>query len=227
MTDDRTLIASVVKRYQQQVTSAIDWFGDAEAIEWEDARDSVKRDVKAAGGYIKKCKYLASIFRSLVGPLQTPAIGVEADKIEQRIKDTEQLVSLLQEGVTVAKKLDKEWETLMKQIVEGLKLSHGIIEAVQDLPSMIKMYQLAKEAGVLQDKLLKEEEEFSIDWNLEVYLGSEAIVYQKIEKAAQNNSFFTDVLYGASTLYGVLFLYTDLDNIQEWLDKLRDTGNAT
>lgn len=227
MTDDRTLIASVVKRYQRRVTSSIDWFGDSEALEWEDARDSVKRDSRAASGYVKKCQYLASIFRTLAGPLQTPDIGVEADKIEQRVKDTEQLVSLLQEGVTVAKKLDKEWETLMKQIVEGAKLPHGIIEVVQDLPSMIKMYQLAKEAGVLHDKLLKEEEDFSIDWSLEVYLGSEAIVYQKIEKAAQNTSFFSDVLYGASTLYGVISLYTDSDNIQEWLANLRDADNAT
>lgn len=225
--DDRTLIASVVKRYQRRVISAIDWFGDSEALEWEDARDSVKKDVRSAGGYIKKCQYLASTFRSLSGPLQTPAIGVEADKIDQRIKDTEQIVSLLQEGVIVAKKLDKEWETLMKQIVEGLKLSHGIIEAVQDLPSMIKMYQLAKEAGVLQDKLMKEEEDYNIDWSLDVYLGSEAIVYQKIEKAAQNNSFFSDALYGASTLYGVIALYLDLDNIQEWLANLRDADNTT
>jgi hypothetical protein len=225
--DDRTLIASVVKRYQRRVISAIDWFGDSEALEWEDARDSVKKDVRSAGGYIKKCQYLASIFRSLSGPLQTPAIGVEADKIDQRIKDTEQLVSLLQEGVIVAKKLDKEWETLMKQIVDGLKLPHGIIEAVQDLPSMIKMYQLAKESGVLQEKLMKEEEDYSIDWGLDVYLNSEAIVYQKIEKAAQNNSFFSDALYGASTLYGVIALYLDLDNIQEWLANLRDADNTT
>jgi hypothetical protein len=225
--DDRTLIASVVKRYQRQVASSTNWFEDSESIEWEDARDSIKKDTRSAGGYIKKCQYLVSIFRSLVGPLQTPAIGLEADKIEQRVKDTEHLVGLLQEGATAAKKLDKEWEALMKQIVEGTNLSHGLIEAVQDLPSMIKMYQLAKEAGELQDKLMKEEEDYNIDWSLEGYLGGEAVVYQKIEKANPNSSFFSEVLYGASTLYGVIALYTDLDNIQEWLSNLRASDDTT
>jgi hypothetical protein len=225
--DDRTLLASVVKRYQRQVVSSINWLEDSEDIEWEDARDSVKKDLRSAGGYMKKCQYLVSIFRSLVGPLQTPAIGVEADKIEQRIKDTEHLVGLLQEGVTAAKKLDKEWEALMKQIVEGAKLPHGLIEAVQDLPSMIRLYQLAKEAGDLQDKLMKEEEDYNIDWSLDVYLSSEAVVYQKIEKANPNNSFFSDVLYGASTLYGVIAMYTDLDNIQGWLANLRASDDTT
>jgi hypothetical protein len=216
------LVAAVVRRYKQ--ANASKWLDNVEQLGIDDVEDNYRHDAKLARGYIAKCKYLGPIFRALAGPLMTPVIGEFADRMDQRVQGIEKLMTLVQAGVKLTKKVQKEFEGFIDEIAEGRSTrTSGLIEAVYDLPSMVELLDIAKEAGDLQDRLFDEDESGHIDWTLEDYLGGEAKVYYKIEKASSGmNSWFQDEFGGARILYGFVKYLADSSYIQDLVQEARD-----
>ncbi len=217
------LVAAVVRRYKQ--ASFASWIENSEQINIEDVEGNYRYDAKLARGYIAKCKYLAPIFRSLAGPLMTPVIGEFADRMDQRVQDVEKLMTLVQAGVKLTKKAQKEFDNFINEVAEGKSTrSSGLVEAVYDLPSMVDIVRIANEAGDLQDKLYDEDnsDPSHIAWTLEEYLGVEAKVYEKIERASSGMISFQDEFGGARILYGFVKYLADSDYIQDLVQETRD-----
>jgi hypothetical protein len=216
------LVAAVVRRYKQ--ANASKWLAEVDQLGIDDVEGNYRHDAKLARGYIAKCKYLDPIFRALAGPMMTPVIGEFADRMAQRVQDVEKLMTLVQAGVKLTKKVQKEFDDFIDEVAEGRnKRSSGLIEAVHDLPSMVELFKIAEEAGDLQDRLYDEDESGHIDWTLEDYLGGEAKVYDKIEKASSGmSSWFQDEFGGARILYGFVKYLADSNYIQDLVQEARD-----
>jgi hypothetical protein len=217
--NDVVIIASVASRYSRLIRST-DWYAESDAMELDEAQDVIQEDLKHLGAYLKKCRYLATINHNLAAPLATPKIEANANLIEKRINDVEQFAELLQSGSDLFHPVDSECGELMLKIArKEIELRHGLMETVQDLPSMVKLHTTAKQAGRLQTKIRIEDDDFKIDWNLENYLGPEALIVNQIEKAYPGA--IIDDIRGVTSIFGFIIAYTDTEALTEWIADLR------
>lgn len=216
------VVVKVVHRWKQANTSS--WFDDAEQLDAESAINYLRSDFRQIKGYKAKCTYLAQIYRNLAGPLETPQIAEYADKIDQRLKDVDQLMTLLQGSDKVITKAEKEFDQLIENIAKGEKLRGGYIEAVYDLPSMKALLKKALEADKIQSRLQAEDNEVEIDWTLEDYLGGEAKIYSKIERNGSSlYGWFADSsdFKGVWALYGFLKYHLDTKYIEDLVESAK------
>jgi len=216
------IVKAVAHRWKL-VASAHNWIDEAEQLDSHAAINNLKQDFRNVKGYKTKCAYLAQIYRKLAEPLETPEIAEYADLMDQRVKDVDQLISMLQGSEKLIAKAEKEFDQLIEDIAKGKKLRGGYIEAVYDLPSMRAILALANEADNLQSRLDTEDNEGSIDWTLEEYLGVEARVYKKIDKTggfllgwfAERN------FSGVWALYGFLKYHIDSKLLEDLVESAK------
>jgi hypothetical protein len=160
----------------------------------------------------------------LAGPLEAPILDKYADLVTKRLVEIDQLMTLLEEGVKLTKKAQNEFDQLLDDIAHRKLHSSGLVEAVYSLPSIEAIMGIAKKAGVIHDRLTAEDDDSLIDWTLEEYVGSEAGIQGKIEKAGEplrgwfaGGSNFS----GVGTLYGFVKYLADPAYIQDSVDGIR------
>ena len=215
-----TIISAVVERYKR-VTGGTNWLNEAYEVDVGDAKSGLTSDLKFLNKYVAKCKYLVPIYRSLAEALITAQIGKNADAVEIRISKVERLIGLLTKAHSLLDSVDHDWESLMDRIARyEVKLTHGLIEAVQDMPSMVRFRTLAQEVGDLEDEISKEDDKYPIDWYLEDYIGSETGIYKRIDKAYPPQ--VDENIMGAMNLFGLIILYTNVENMENWIKRVRD-----
>jgi len=214
------IVEVVVLRYKKAAES---WLTEtSDQLPLEDAEVYIREDVKLVRWYKAKCLYLVPIFRRLAEPLEAPQILVSADRIEKRVQELDQLMALVQEGAKLFKKAQSEFDQLIEDLADKKPRRGGLIEAVYDLPSIESILKVAKDARKIQDRFVREDDDYHIDWVLEEYLGSEAGIGKKIEKNGANlNGWFTDRFVGVWVLYGFVKYFVDTDYIQSMVDEVR------
>jgi hypothetical protein len=179
-------------------------------------------DTRLVKGYKAKCSYLAGVYRNIAVPLEAPKIAVFADRMDQRVKDLDQLMVLVQEGVRLTSKAQDEFVQLTEDLAEGKPRRGGLIEAVYDLPSIEAILKISKEANKIQSRLVREDDDYHIDWVLEEYIGSESGVSRKIEKNGDPlRGWFTEGFSGVWTLFGFVKYLVDEKYIQDSVDEIR------
>jgi hypothetical protein len=200
----RELARTVVRR----------WKKSSESLDLsEDIADILKDDGKALRGDIARCKYLVPIYQSLVSPLMSPQIGEVASRALQRGADLEALQALLQSASRLIQKVTREWNEAVELRAQGGKV-RGWVETVLDLPSVMALQQLNKEAIALQQKVTQEDERSWIDWSLDDYIGFESGIYGRIEKARP-----ADLdLSGPVAVEEFVDRLTDADNFDEAME---------
>jgi hypothetical protein len=219
------MVSSIVNRWNQKKASPTFswWESNSEDLDVDDFLYRVKEDLKGGKGYIARCKVASGYFRPLSGPLMSPKIGVYADRLEQRASDVEKVLALESSSIPLAKKFDSDWEKLLGEIAKGRKLTHGLIEEVQDLPSFNALDKLAQECGEITYKIYVEETEGSelhIIWSLDEYIGGASGLYPKLEKLSSESVWIEDDFQGARNIYGYIKRMLDLDIIKETIDEL-------
>lgn len=215
-------IAEAVAR-RWKLAAASSWYDDAPSdIDFDSVATYFRDDTRRAKSYKLKCAYLAEIYQRLAEPLETPELAVFADRMGQRVKDLDQLMLRVQEGVKLTPKAQKEFEQLLEDLADGKPIRGGYIEAVYDLPSVGAILKIAKEANKIQSRLVTEDDESHIDWILEEYIGSEAGVFRKIEKNGEPLlGWFTGEFSGVWTLFGFLKYLVDEKYIKDMVDSIR------
>lgn len=215
-----SLVRSLVARYKK---SQENWYTTSDPLDFDELKETYREDTKQLRGYLAKCKYVGPIFRALAPALMSPKIEIYADRIGTRIKDVEDLIKLLESGFSLAKQLQTEFDDLIVALAKGKKLRHGLIEEVQDLRSARDFRTLMERSGELHTRLIKEDEESHILWTLEDYIGFDAGVYQKLEKASETlNPFFMYDLAGAKSLFGYWIYLNDPNHIAQLIDGARE-----
>lgn len=214
------LVESVAHRWKQAASSS--WYDEAKEIDPDSVAGYFREDTRLVKSYKIKCAYLAEIYRGLASPLEAPKIAVFADRMDQRVKDLDQLMLKVQEGMNLVPKARKEFDQLLEDLAGGKPHRGGLIEAVYDLPSIEAILKIAKEANNIQSRLVKEDDDYHIDWTLEEYLGSEAGVQRKIEKNGEPlQGWFVDEFSGVWTLFGFIRYLVDPKYIQDSIEGIR------
>lgn len=213
------IVEAVVIRYKKATES---WFtSTTDQLPLDDAKVYIKDDTKLVRGYKAKCVYLSKIFRSLAGPLETPQIAVFADRIDKRVQDLDQLMGLVQEGAKLLDKAQGEFDQLIEDIADRKPRRGGLLEAIYDLPSIDAILKIALEAREIQDRFVKEDDDYHIEWVLEEYIGPESGIQRKIERAGESmNGWFTDRFSGVYALYGFVKYFIDTDYIQSMVKEV-------
>lgn len=215
------VVEAVARRWKQAATSS--WYEDAPSdIDFDSVAGYLRDDLRLVKGYKIKCAYLAGIYRGLVGPLEAPKIAVFADRMDQRVKDLDQLMPMVQAGVALISKAQKEFDQLIEDLADNKPHRGGLIEAVYDLPSIEALLKVAKEANKIQSRLVREDDDYHIDWTLEEYLGPEAGIQRKIEKNGEPlRGWFTEGFSGVWTLFGFIKYLVDERYIGDLVESAR------
>jgi hypothetical protein len=215
------IIKAVARRWKQ--ASDATWLTETSDLSLESALQYSKEDRRRVKGYLAKCAYLAPIYRNLAGPLESPILIRYADLMDKRALEVGQLMVLVNEGASLFKKADDEFGRLIENLAAG-KPHRGLIEAVYDLPTIKSIMKIANEASKIHDRLIKEDDDMIIDWVLEEYVGPEAGIHRKLDKAGDpmrgwfaGGSDFS----GVGTLYGFVKYFTDPKYIQDSIDDIR------
>jgi hypothetical protein len=206
------------------------WLGDAEELDLDSALGYFRDDTRLIKGYKAKCAYLSSVYRTLVSPLESSILVKYADLMDKRVTEVNQLMILLGEGVKLLKRAQGEFEKLMVSLANGEPHRGDLIKMVYDLPTIVAIMKIANEAGKLHDKLTKEDDDGLVDWTLEEYIGSEAGIQRKIEKAGEPmQGWFAggSNFVGAGALYGFVKYLADPEYIQSNINEIRAKREAT
>jgi hypothetical protein len=197
------------------------WYNEAWSVDIDTAKQEISTDFLKIKKYVAKLLDIATIFRSLEGPLKSPQLSKYATRIDGIIGDVEEFSRLSHDCVSLMDDLDREWEALMSRVAKGEKNPQEALQEVPSLQGYRKYLTIAEKAGAIQDKVTSMLESSNyIDWTLEDYLGGGAGIYKELDKKNPGNIF--EDIYGTLNLFGVLVLYTNEEILSNWIEGSKD-----
>lgn len=186
---------------------------NADPVHVDDAISQIDDDFKKLARYGKQAEVLVPVFRRLAEALETPKIGVFADRIEEAVRSIQRAIELLKEGKVLCRKFDDEIQRLAAEVAGGRTLRNGMVAEVLEFPIYGDLLRVGRELDQLSKKLYALE----IDWTLEDYLGFEAKIARRIEKVSPGDFENAEAML-ESSIFGILQYYTDADYLEELVE---------